>query len=351
MIARALKAGFVGGISLALIAASDPPETAPDKAPDYPEPPPAIALRITDGRLELGQFEYLKGFFPDASEAEKASYAAIADWVKACKAKGQARLDAELTALGIASVESPLLRASTACLQVVMGDQFKDFTTYAELAEARRGARLVFDTLVQSVKRARERMPSLGPDDFEGEIERRTMADQMLRGAYRWGLGGMAAPRTPQLTAKERKVFMALLNSEIMRVDRANTEWLKAQVMERGWPRKSEVGKRAAFGAWLLTQHADLDPAFQRRALGLMEPLLAEDEISKINYASLYDRTARALNIKQLYGIQLRCKEGRWVPYPIENPEGVDERRADIGLGPMAEHLSRNSRPCSSQGG
>lgn len=340
MIARALKAGFIGGLSFALMAAQEPP------APDHPDPPDFVAERIADGRFELGRFEYLRGYFPEASEAEKAEYAALAQWMEACEAEGQARLDYELTELGIAPIENSLLRASSVCQQTVMGDQFKDFASYTELVEATRGARLVFDTLVQSVKRAEERMPSSSPDDLKAEIERRTMADQMLRNAFRWGFSEVVAPRTPKMTAKERTVFVALLNSEVMRVDRQNTEWLKARVMKSGWPRISEVGKRTAFGAWLVAQHADLDPAFQRSALRLMEPLVAQGEISKTGYASLYDRTARALNIKQLYGMQLVCENGAWVPHPIEDPDRVDERRAALGLGTLAEHIARSSGPC-----
>ncbi|MDJ0979197.1 MAG: hypothetical protein QNI87_11780 [Erythrobacter sp.] len=343
MKASLLKAGLLGVVSLALIAAQEPSEPAPD----YPEPPPLVAERIVDGRFEPGHFEYLRGHFPEASEVEKAQYAELITWLDACEQKGKARLDAELAELGIASIENGLLRAPSICLQVVMGDPFKGFANYAELAKATRGARLVFDTLVQSVKRAQERIPFASSDDFAGEIESRTMADQMLRGAYRWGVMEVSAPRTPKMTAEERTVFVALLGSEIMRVDRDNTEWLEAQVMKSGWPRQSQVGKRAAFGAWLITQHADLDPAFQRRALGLMEPLLATGEISKIGYASLYDRNARALNIKQRYGVQLICKGGAWEPHPLEEPERVDERREAMGLGPLAEHIAGNSQPCS----
>ena len=45
----------------------------------------------------------------------------------------------------------------------------------------------------------------------------------------------------------------------------------QAKLVERqGWPTRSQVGEQAAVSAWLLAQHADQDPALQRRCLDLM---------------------------------------------------------------------------------
>jgi hypothetical protein len=49
-------------------------------------------------------------------------------------------------------------------------------------------------------------------------------------------------------------------------VDAANTARMKRIVAERGWPGRSLVGDDGAQAAWLLVQHADHDPAFQRVA-------------------------------------------------------------------------------------
>ncbi|HLA63912.1 MAG TPA: DUF6624 domain-containing protein, partial [Rhodothermales bacterium] len=73
-------------------------------------------------------------------------------------------------------------------------------------------------------------------------------------------------------------------------IDSLNTEWLRAIVARRGWPTVSQVGADAAGGAWLLVQHADRDPAFQRAMLALMEPLAASGEVSRSNVAYLTDR-------------------------------------------------------------
>jgi hypothetical protein len=68
---------------------------------------------------------------------------------------------------------------------------------------------------------------------------------------------------TAQLLA--RKVGLAAAE-HLQAVDAANTARMKRIVAERGWPGRSLVGDDGAQAAWLLVQHADHDPAFQRVA-------------------------------------------------------------------------------------
>jgi hypothetical protein len=339
---------FMGAaLALAVIFAS-PLLAQEQAAPDYPPPPAFIAERIADGRFEPGNFEYLRGYFPEASAAQKAQYADLQAWLDECEARGAKRMDAALAALGVAmEADKSFIMAGAAneCQQVVTGEAFKDFASYDELAEAMRGARLVFDALVHSVALAKQRSQPLEPD-LGADLHHRTLDDQMLRSAYKWGWGEVTDERTPKLNAKERTSFIALLNSEILFVDYQNREWLKQVVAENGWPTISQVGKRGAFAAWLLTQHADMDPAFQWEALSLMEPLLETGEALKRNYAYLYDRTTLKLDAKQRYATQLRCYDGKWILRPLEEPERVDELRAEMGLEPLADYLAGFSVPC-----
>ncbi|HKO86707.1 MAG TPA: DUF6624 domain-containing protein [Actinomycetota bacterium] len=53
---------------------------------------------------------------------------------------------------------------------------------------------------------------------------------------------------------------------QIRAVDAANTPRMQAIVQARGWPGRTLVGDDGAQAAWLLVQHADHDPAFQRSA-------------------------------------------------------------------------------------
>jgi hypothetical protein len=52
--------------------------------------------------------------------------------------------------------------------------------------------------------------------------------------------------------------------------DAENLPWLKQLVAEIGWPGRSVVGEDGASAAWLLAQHADCDPGFQRHCLDLL---------------------------------------------------------------------------------
>jgi len=60
-------------------------------------------------------------------------------------------------------------------------------------------------------------------------------------------------------------------------VDADNLTWLKNVVAEVGWPGRSMVGEDGAHAAWLLAQHADRDPAFQRRCLDLITEAAKSD--------------------------------------------------------------------------
>ncbi|MFF2807011.1 DUF6624 domain-containing protein [Streptomyces sp. NPDC058000] len=56
---------------------------------------------------------------------------------------------------------------------------------------------------------------------------------------------------------------------DLARIDAENTSWIKTItiIAERGWPGTALVGEQGADEAWLLVQHADLDPDFQHQAL------------------------------------------------------------------------------------
>src|SRR5262245_20457116 len=97
--------------------------------------------------------------------------------------------------------------------------------------------------------------------DLAFDITAMAMADQEMRNRMM---------RTyPGFKGMTREAFR-----EWEAVDRACTKRMKEIVDEVGWPVAAKVGKLAANDAWLLVQHADQDPDFQRRCLKLIEPLL-----------------------------------------------------------------------------
>lgn len=175
------------------------------------------------------------------------------------------------------------------------------------------------------------------------EIHSRATADQQARRKDtewmdRYGFNGekidlaFGKEKTKEILDARQAII-----SECVSVDRRNTQWLKNVVKRYGWPSISLVGKEGSTEAWLLVQHADLDPGFQRRCLELMAKL-PEGEISKTDFAYLTDRVLLAEGKKQLYGTQFIWVDGKFKPNPIEDEANVDKRRKAIGLKPLADY-------------
>jgi hypothetical protein len=161
-----------------------------------------------------------------------------------------------------------------------------------------------------------------------------------VRHGLSWGRGALAG-KSPELSPAGLTVVRSRLLAAMAARDRANTEWLKGVVAEHGWPKISEVGERAANQAWLLVQHADHDPVFQLEALRMMEPLVAQREVSPNDFAYLTDRVMLKLTGKQRYGTQFHCVDGRFAPLPIEDEAAVDRLRREAGMETQAENAAR----------
>lgn len=131
--------------------------------------------------------------------------------------------------------------------------------------------------------------------------------------------------------------------AQMTALDARHTARLKEVVASYAWPAKSLVGEKAAHAAWLLVQHADADPAFQRRCLDLMEKL-PPGEVSARDVAYLTDRVLLAEGKPQRFGTQFqKDAAGKWVPKTLEDPEHVDDRRRAAGLEPIADYARRMS--------
>jgi hypothetical protein len=123
-------------------------------------------------------------------------------------------------------------------------------------------------------------------------------------------------------------------------IDADNLQWLRGVVAEHGWPGESLVGAEAANAAWLLAQHADHDPAFQRECLELLTTAAEKDEATPVQLAYLTDRVLIAEGKPQEYGTQVIGRKDGWEPLNLRDPQTVDERRASVGLGSLAAYLA-----------
>lgn len=128
---------------------------------------------------------------------------------------------------------------------------------------------------------------------------------------------------------------------QMMLIDGENTAWMKQTIEKHGWPGFAMVGREGAQAAWLLVQHADRDPAFQRRCLDLLTKAFEKGDASPDQVAYLTDRVLLAEGKPQVYGTQFHAVNGKLQPRPIENQAEVDQRRAAMGLEPLAEYAKQ----------
>lgn len=111
-------------------------------------------------------------------------------------------------------------------------------------------------------------------------------------------------------------------------------------IAEHGWPGRSRAGDDGANAAWLLIQHAD-DVELQERCLEMLERAVADGEASSPHLAYLTDRVCVNRGRAQIYGTQFDGRGDSFAPFPVEDPERLDERRASMGLEPFAEYEAR----------
>jgi hypothetical protein len=191
--------------------------------------------------------------------------------------------------------------------------------------------------------------PPVKEPELRAELLRRAKADQDVRGAItKWLIqfGNSDAVDEAAFEASlsaTQKAEYKRIGEEMKRIDTENTARLGAIVERHGWPTRTLVGRDGAQAAWILVQHADLSPKFQRKCLDLMAKV-PRDEISREDFAYLTDRVLLAEGKKQVYGTQFELKNGKCIPRPLEDETNVDKRRTEVGLPPLAEYLKDSER-------
>jgi len=129
---------------------------------------------------------------------------------------------------------------------------------------------------------------------------------------------------------------------EMEALHRRHNARLRAIIDAHGWPGSSLVGEDGCRAAGFIVQHAILDPGLQRRCVGILDEAVARGEAAPFMLALLTDRVHVEEGQPQVYGTQYSgAPDGRVEPSPIADPEGVDERRRAVGLGPLAENTAR----------
>lgn len=129
---------------------------------------------------------------------------------------------------------------------------------------------------------------------------------------------------------------------EMQAVHRRHNVRMRTILETYGWPGRSLVGEDGCRAAGFVVQHAILDPDLQQRSVELLSEAVAKSEAEPFMLALLTDRVLMQEGKPQIYGTQyIGAKEGGVEPWPIANPETVDERRRSVGLPSLAENTVR----------
>jgi hypothetical protein len=120
-------------------------------------------------------------------------------------------------------------------------------------------------------------------------------------------------------------------------VQDANAARLRAIIATHGWPTEPLVGVDGAKAAHRIAQHSINHPEFMRECRRLLDEASARGEAPRWQLAYIDDRIRVFEGLKQRYGTQWRGGPHGLEPYPIEDRDHVDERRAELGLPSLAE--------------
>ncbi|RUP64540.1 hypothetical protein SSPNP10_29650 [Streptomyces sp. NP10] len=164
-----------------------------------------------------------------------------------------------------------------------------------------------------------------------GEIRRRLLRLDRLDGTIRmpWADGGMCDE------SAERR---------LRELTDAGIAWLATVVADHGWPGHALVGAEAAAAASRLVQHARENLDFRHRCLELMRDAAERRDLPWREVAYLTDELRVDQGRPQVYGTKFEPVAGELVPWPVEEPEQVDRRRAALGMEPLADHTDRIRR-------
>lgn len=122
--------------------------------------------------------------------------------------------------------------------------------------------------------------------------------------------------------------------------DSVNLIKVKQILDEHGWLGSDIIGREGNMTLFLVIQHADIET--QEKYLPLMRDAVSKGNASASSLALLEDRVALRKGGKQIYGSQIAYdkESGEYYVSPLLDPDNVDKRRAEVGLGPIQDYVS-----------
>ena len=137
--------------------------------------------------------------------------------------------------------------------------------------------------------------------------------------------------------SKEMKAHWKIISEK----DSINLTKVKYILDKYGWLGADEVGGQGNSTLFLVIQHSD--QATQEKYLPMMRDAVKNGKARGSSLALLEDRVALKQGKRQIYGSQIGRDPETQIYYvsPLEDPDNVDKKRAEVGLGPLSEYVSR----------
>ena len=106
-----------------------------------------------------------------------------------------------------------------------------------------------------------------------------------------------------------------------------------------GWPDISVIGEQGNLTICNVIQHSD--NAVRIKYLPMMRQAVKENKLNPHLLVRAEDRIATERGDLQIYGGQMKYypETNTFNVWPVYDPENINQRRAEIGLGPIEEHL------------
>lgn len=132
---------------------------------------------------------------------------------------------------------------------------------------------------------------------------------------------------------------MKQLRRNMRTADSLNLIKVSTMLDHYGWLGSDVIGKAGSKTLFLVIQHADQQT--QERYIAIFRNAVIAENAKASDLALLEDRLALSKGRRQIYGSQIGIDRDTRVAYvlPLENPEEVDQRRAEVGLPPIAEYV------------
>ncbi len=160
----------------------------------------------------------------------------------------------------------------------------------------------------------------------EEQLKQLLKDDQLIREEFQAKRAAATAKGTIDI-AMERA-----FNVKATRVDIKNQLALDEIVAACGWPTAKIFNNSGLHAAFLIVQHANLD--YQLKYFQRIENSHEKGEIPSFFFVILLDRMLVRQGKPQKYGTQYTSDEKglRVLVLPIEDPDGLNERRVKIGM-------------------